>query len=375
MCWTYLLMTGDSTLKGFNGGFTAGDYGYLCRTTAHYFGKVVRFDLATFSQVSVLDVPAVTGDSTLGLHRRLRGGRLRLPGAESKRHLLHFGKVVRFDLASFSQVSVLDVPTVTGDSTLTGFGGFAAGDYGYLVPYRNPYFGKVVRFDLSFSGGVLDVPTVTVTSVTDLKGFHGGFAAGDYGYLVPYTTAHRFWQGGALRPRLLHAGVGAGRAYGDGRLHLKGFHGGFTAGDYGYLVPYRNSAYYWQGGALDRHLLAGGDTGRDREDGDSTLKGFHGGFTAATTATWCRITTALPVWQGGALRPRHLLAGVGAGRACGDGRLHPQGLPRRLHGGRLRLPGAVYNATTPRQGCAFLPTNFSSIDLSLCKIRPRINWF
>ena len=59
----------NSALKGFNGGFTSGDYGYLVPygTSGAYFGKVVRFDLTTFSQVAVLDL--TTTDSALkGFH-------------------------------------------------------------------------------------------------------------------------------------------------------------------------------------------------------------------------------------------------------------------------------------------------------------------
>ena len=48
----------------------------------------------------------------------------------------YFGKVVRVDLATFSQVQVLDLATI--DPDLKGFwGGFASGGYGYFVPYSN----------------------------------------------------------------------------------------------------------------------------------------------------------------------------------------------------------------------------------------------
>ena len=59
-----------------------------------------------------------------------------------------FGKVARFDLATFSAVEVLDLTSTDGD--LKGFyGGFTDGTHGYLVPYYNgAYFGKVARFEL-----------------------------------------------------------------------------------------------------------------------------------------------------------------------------------------------------------------------------------
>ena len=103
-----------------------------------------------------------------------------------------FGKVVRFDLATFSQVAVLDL-TAT-DGALKGFwGGFASDDYGYLVPYaygNAAYHGKVVRFDLATFSQVAVLDLTTTDSA--LKGFRGGFASGDYGYLVPYTNGAYF---------------------------------------------------------------------------------------------------------------------------------------------------------------------------------------
>ena len=57
------------------------------------------------------------------------------------------GKVSRIDLATFSQVQVLDLAAT--DADLRGFiDGFASDGYGYVVPYQNngDYFGKVARF-------------------------------------------------------------------------------------------------------------------------------------------------------------------------------------------------------------------------------------
>ncbi|CAN0044967.1 unnamed protein product, partial [Choristocarpus tenellus] len=81
--------------------------------------------------------------STEKLHRA--GGRL-----ESS----YSGKLVRVNLTDFSTqgVEVLDLTAV--DPDLRGFmGGFAAGHFGFLVPFKNTegdgkYFGKFVRVDL-----------------------------------------------------------------------------------------------------------------------------------------------------------------------------------------------------------------------------------
>jgi len=122
----------DPDLKGFQGGFTDGTYGYMVpNSNGAYFGKVARFLLSDFSSVSVLDLAAT-------------------------------------------------------DPDLKGFiGGFTDGTYGYVVPYINDggNFGKVARFSLS------DFSSVSVLDLTatdsDLKGFKGGFTDGTYGYMVP----------------------------------------------------------------------------------------------------------------------------------------------------------------------------------------------
>jgi len=100
------------------------------------------------------------------------------------------GKVGRFDLATFSQVQVLDLTSTDGD--LKGFnGGFASGGYGYFVPGKNPNpFGKVARVDLDTFSQV-QVLDLTATDA-DLKGFYGGFASSGHGFVVPYFNGAYF---------------------------------------------------------------------------------------------------------------------------------------------------------------------------------------
>ena len=93
----------DSGLKGFQGGFTDGRYGYFVPySNGSYSGKVARVDLQNFTA----------------------GG-----------------------------VSWLDLAAV--DSGLKGFwGGFTDGRYGYFVPFNNgSYSGQVARIPLFFGGG------------------------------------------------------------------------------------------------------------------------------------------------------------------------------------------------------------------------------
>jgi DNA-binding beta-propeller fold protein YncE len=121
--------------------------------------------------------------------------------------------VVRFPLTSFNSISSLDVSA--SDVTLQGFkGGFSSGGYGYLVPHAstNTYHGKVVRFDLGSFSQVASLNTPSVSSNSKLKGFYGGFASDGYGYLVPNTDgvddlgfAPRF----ALTDSTAHDGTGS----------------------------------------------------------------------------------------------------------------------------------------------------------------------
>ncbi|CAB1112000.1 unnamed protein product [Ectocarpus sp. CCAP 1310/34] len=91
-------------------------------------------------------------------------------------------------------VKVLDLTEV--DPDLRGFtGGFAAGHWGFLVPFKNKeadgeFSGKMVRFDLR----TFDHAGVTVLDLTrvelSLRGFVGGFTHGRYAILSPYANGN-----------------------------------------------------------------------------------------------------------------------------------------------------------------------------------------
>ena len=203
------LSTKIPDLKGFHDGFTAGDYGYLVPNADQAssknvgVGKLVRFDLATFSIIKVIDLFSLdtdlvyfTGGFVSGDYGYLvpdNGGWYDDFGNELNTTRRN-GKVVRFDLATFSFVDLLDLSGVNVHTDLNGFyGGFAAGDYGYLVPWfatddtgAGNYSSKLVRFPLVAFDTVEVLDLSTVNGHTDLKGFKGGFTSGNYGYLVPY---------------------------------------------------------------------------------------------------------------------------------------------------------------------------------------------
>ena len=110
----------DTDLKGLSWGFASSGYGYFVPYTRSssfdnaYSGKVARVDLATFSQVRVLDLTATDPD--------LKGFRNGFASGGYGYFVPYFngdqlGKVARVDLATFSQVQVLDLTTSDPDLT------------------------------------------------------------------------------------------------------------------------------------------------------------------------------------------------------------------------------------------------------------------
>lgn len=279
----------DLSLKGFNGGFHDGRYGYLVpESNGETFGKVVRFDLATFNDVQVLDL-------TVG-HPELKGFAGGFQDGEYGYLVPHFfGTVVRFDFETFSDVTVLDlnpgyvenfengtnVTELELELELTGFvRGFFDGAFGYLVPNSG---NKLVRFaTANFSTD----PTVEVLELFDglepLSGFTGGFQDGTYGYLVPGSNAAGEHFGKIVRFEL---GSFDNTSTVDIldllELHpsWQGFQDGFASGSYGYLIPGNNGEPF---GQIVRFSLETFDNftviSMNSTEADPLLKGFQGGF-------------------------------------------------------------------------------------------------
>jgi hypothetical protein len=267
------LSIADNELRGFNGGFAYAKYAYFVpyrqsfgtvfgvnskhpvdenQRTAVYHGKLVRVDMDNFSQsgVTVLDLSGMVDDNLRGFLGGFTSGRFAYLVQYSNRNSAHknnrAGRLVRVDLELFSvaSVEVLDLRDI--DPRLVGFsGGFASGKYGYLAPYNNgrpnyrnkQFFGSIVRVDLdNFTPSgvrVIDLPTwrreqTPPTPDHNLRGFVGGFAAGDFGYFVPYFNG-RFY-GKTVRLDLRTLAV----QFVDMKLDdagLSGFSGGFTHRD------------------------------------------------------------------------------------------------------------------------------------------------
>lgn len=133
------LQQSDTDLKGFIGGFAAGGYGYAVpHYSGGYYGKVARFDLSTFSEVTVLDLMQTNSDLS-----GFKGGFA--VGGYGYVVPNYKGKLARFDLATFSEVGILDL--TTADSDLVGCsGGFASNGYAYILDGGSEYSGKLARF-------------------------------------------------------------------------------------------------------------------------------------------------------------------------------------------------------------------------------------
>ena len=110
-----------------------------------------------------------------------------------------FGTIARFNLADFTTNTVDMLDLTTEDTSLIGFQyGFAAGAYGYLVPYHDAsvYSGKVVRFRFDdFSTSSVEVLDLTDVN-NQLVGYHGGFSDGcvpehTHARALPEHTRHQ----------------------------------------------------------------------------------------------------------------------------------------------------------------------------------------
>jgi hypothetical protein len=262
---------------GFADGFTDGTYGYLVPATS---AQLLRFDLATFSDVKVLEVDTVDSDlfqfGSGFVDSQNKYGFITCSGQ-------YCGKVVRFDLKTFGNVEELVL--TKKDPDLKGFSeGFSDGKYGYLVPYYTgeSTFGKVARFDLeSFS--VDDVKTLNLeTTDKDLKGFSGGFQDGTYGYLVPFQTGtpgsdDDKFDGKVARFKLETFGDVEELDVHETDPALMGFARGFEDGIYGYLVPFYAGITEGKVARFDLATFKKVEV-LDLTKTDPDLKGFVGGF-------------------------------------------------------------------------------------------------
>ncbi|CAE7614731.1 unnamed protein product, partial [Symbiodinium natans] len=220
------------TSQAYKGGFVHGSYSYLVPASGN--GLLLRVDLNEWhpSWVQSTDLSLVSGNLRSffgGFHDDSYGY---LVPAE-------YGVVARFQLgSSFGDIMALDVTAI--DSDLRKFrNGFSDGTWGYLVPYQtqsNQASGKVVRFDLAtFSTvEVLDVAAQNA----DAKEFNDGFHDGTFGYLVPASTGiiARFPLSTFLASEVTYLDVSAtGVSYLTGNSRV---HSGFMVSDMGKLIEF-----------------------------------------------------------------------------------------------------------------------------------------
>ena len=92
------------------------------------------------------------------------------------------------------------------------------------------------RLQAPFSDSTVNVLSVADTD-PDLRGFHGGFSDGAYGYLVPLHSGAEF--GKVARFSLSDFGTVQVLNVAATDSDVRRFNGGFLAIVYGYLVPYR----------------------------------------------------------------------------------------------------------------------------------------
>ena len=283
------LALADPGLKGFNGGFTDGRYGYFVpyrNSGSTYSGKIARVDLQDFTLggVTVLDLALV--DSQLkGFAGGFTDGRYGY-FTPSYNGSTNPGKLARVDLQNFNLiggVTVLDLTLADPDLRIFS-GGFTDGLYAYLAPRSNnsDYSGKVTRVDLrNFTPGGITVLDLAALD-PGLAGFSGGFSDGRYGYFTILNNASGY-SGKVARVDLLNFSPTGVSSLDLAAVDptLKGFQGGFTDGRFAYFAPkFDGSSYFGQLARVDlQDFSPAGVTFQDLTALDGSLKGFTGGFT------------------------------------------------------------------------------------------------
>ncbi|CAE7782912.1 unnamed protein product, partial [Symbiodinium sp. CCMP2456] len=174
----------SSNLQSFYGGFHDDTYGYL---VPGEYGQVVRFQLGdSFGDIQVLDITAIQNEL-----RKFRNGfsdgtwGYLVPYQTSSNSAS--GKVVRFDLETFSTVEVLDVAASNSDAVAFN-DGFHDGTYGYLVPGQH---GKIARFSLvDFNTDNLQYLDASAAGSSYVAGFqrgHSGYVASESGKIFKFN--------------------------------------------------------------------------------------------------------------------------------------------------------------------------------------------
>mmetsp|Transcript_35984 Transcript_35984/g.46235 ORF Transcript_35984/g.46235 Transcript_35984/m.46235 type:complete len:692 (+) Transcript_35984:269-2344(+) len=166
----------DPRLGGYYGALTYKDTAYLVpyrTTTGPVGGMHTTYTVDGFKPIE-----------TFSPHLEQGGGNL---------EVTYSGLIPQINLTTFNVTGILNLADIYPD--LCGFaGGFVAGKYGFMVPYKNQeameggYHGNMVKLDLETFElvGRLDLSVVD----ENLVGFVGGFAYGKYGYIVPYANAN-----------------------------------------------------------------------------------------------------------------------------------------------------------------------------------------
>jgi hypothetical protein len=166
-------------------------------------------------------------------------------------------------------------------------GAFSDGRFTYFLPNANNessyYHGNVVRVnnqDYS-SSGVSVLNTQAYSS--QFIGFHGGFTDGVYGYLVPYATSLD-GTGTIVRfglERFSTSDMTALNLQSINRNYA-GYSGGFTDGSYGYFVPRGQIGSFTGQANFARVALwnftTSGTTMLNIQSVDAQIYGYNGGF-------------------------------------------------------------------------------------------------
>lgn len=174
----------DTTLKGFNGAFTDGQYGYFIPSVnagvGH--GKIARLDLRDFTTVTSIDLATINPAYIWYLDGCTDG---RYGYAAPHGGTPYQGYVVRFDMANFTTGGVTVINLAAINTNYVSYNGCAIDSrYLYLCPFASV---TLIRIDLNnFAvGGVtaIEVTNVPLPPPNNYSLFKGLCLDGRYGYI------------------------------------------------------------------------------------------------------------------------------------------------------------------------------------------------
>jgi hypothetical protein len=246
----------DPSLKGFNGGFEYGGWGYLVPYTngPKFTSKVVRFNVSSFDPetVEVLDVATALAEQCGGINspHDTQSRSTTVDPVLCSQSLAGYNGGVIYEGKGYLIPYKHAESVVQGQHTTRGVNSDLPVDKGQ---FRTLAHGKLTRFDLrTFSNSSVEVLDLTRRD-DDLRGYKGGFVHEQWLYLIPYMSRYTGYESSVpsrrngFNGKLTRVNLDTFDLAGiewltltDIDPDLRGFSNGFNWGNFGFLVPFTN---------------------------------------------------------------------------------------------------------------------------------------